>query len=192
MPILRAIARKPSNLISCTRSRPEGVGAFVGRQGAMKPVGRACGRGGMPVTLRRLPERVESAGYWTALPCCAASKKGASCLSPTVLRSRPYAGPHIQRADVAGCSAESCCHCGSPMLRVHEPVPRCRRLIGRERRSPDPLSAAIRPDPPQERARRYLAPEPHRSPQPPSSGAHSFRRSRGSLRRHRPSRVESR
>ena len=33
------------------------------------------------------------------------------------------------------------------MLRVHEPVPRCRRLIGRERRSPDPLSAAIRPDP---------------------------------------------
>jgi hypothetical protein len=31
--------------VACTRSAPEGVGAFVGRHGAMKPDGRACGRG---------------------------------------------------------------------------------------------------------------------------------------------------
>ena len=32
---------------------------MVGRHGAMKPDGRACGRGGMPATLRRPPVRVE-------------------------------------------------------------------------------------------------------------------------------------
>src|SRR3954447_13068943 len=36
---------KPSHLISCSHSAPEGgCGAFVGRHGAMKPAGRACGR----------------------------------------------------------------------------------------------------------------------------------------------------
>jgi len=52
------MTRKPSNLISCTHSRPEGVGAFVGRHGAMKPEGKACGRGGMLARLRRPPGRV--------------------------------------------------------------------------------------------------------------------------------------
>src|SRR6516162_2832708 len=40
---LRAMTRKPSNLIPCTHSRPEGVGALLGRHGAMKPDGRARG-----------------------------------------------------------------------------------------------------------------------------------------------------
>jgi len=47
---------EPVELDSCTHSRPEGVGVLVGRHGAIKPEGRACGRGGMPATLRRLLE----------------------------------------------------------------------------------------------------------------------------------------
>jgi hypothetical protein len=85
----------------------------------------------------------------------------------TVLRSRPYAGPHIQRGDVAGYSAESCCHCGDHCVGCNEPVSRLRRLTGRERCSPRRALRRHWPRPPQERARRYLAPEPHRSPSPP-------------------------
>ena len=40
-PSLRATTRKPSCLISCSHNPPEGgVGAFVGRHGAVKPAGR--------------------------------------------------------------------------------------------------------------------------------------------------------
>ena len=47
-PSLRAITRKPSCLISCSHASPEGgCGALVGRQGAMKPAGRARGRESM-------------------------------------------------------------------------------------------------------------------------------------------------
>src|SRR4051812_13991415 len=44
LPILRAITRKPSHLISCSHIAPEGgCAAFTGRHGAMKPAGRARG-----------------------------------------------------------------------------------------------------------------------------------------------------
>jgi hypothetical protein len=34
------MTRKPSNLISCSHSRPEGVGALLGRHGGTKPAGK--------------------------------------------------------------------------------------------------------------------------------------------------------
>src|SRR5207342_1410372 len=40
-PVLRAMTRKPSCLISCSHSSPEGgCGALIGRHGAMKPGGK--------------------------------------------------------------------------------------------------------------------------------------------------------
>jgi hypothetical protein len=43
-PVLRAITRKPSCLISCSQSAPEGgQGVDIGKQGAMKPAGRVRG-----------------------------------------------------------------------------------------------------------------------------------------------------
>ncbi len=45
-PSLRAIIRKPSCLISCSHSAPEGgFDAFIGRHGGMNPAGRLRGRG---------------------------------------------------------------------------------------------------------------------------------------------------
>ena len=46
--LLRAMTRKPSCLISCSHSSPEGgCGALVGRHGATKPAGRTRGRNDM-------------------------------------------------------------------------------------------------------------------------------------------------
>jgi hypothetical protein len=48
-PFLRAMMRKPSCLISCSQSLPEGnLSVFVGRQGAMNPAGRVRIRNRMP------------------------------------------------------------------------------------------------------------------------------------------------
>ena len=45
LPILRAIIRKPSHLISCSQTAPEGgCWAFVGRHGAMSPTAERGGR----------------------------------------------------------------------------------------------------------------------------------------------------
>jgi hypothetical protein len=42
-PSLRATRRKPSCLISCSQTDPEGgLSAFVGKHGAMKPVAATC------------------------------------------------------------------------------------------------------------------------------------------------------
>ena|SRR6516165_9756018 len=51
-------------------------------------------RGGMPATSAARQKSSQRA-IGSALSCYAVSKKGASCLSPKVLRSRPYARPHI-------------------------------------------------------------------------------------------------
>jgi hypothetical protein len=72
-------------------------------------------------------------------------KEGRELPSPhgLTLAPRPM-DTRIWRADVAGCSAESCCHCGDHCVGCDEPVSRLRRLMGESvvspTRSPPPLA----------------------------------------------------
>src|SRR5262249_21658713 len=74
-PFLRAMMRKPSCLISCRHWLPDGsLSGFVGREGAMKPVGRVRCNMGQQIELgngdcnftRRGPG---SLGVWALLIC---------------------------------------------------------------------------------------------------------------------------
>src|SRR3974390_1069397 len=67
VPSLRAITRKPSCLISCSHSSPDGgCEAELGRHGAMKPAGRA--RGCESMSEGELEDRAESGQRQPHLP----------------------------------------------------------------------------------------------------------------------------